>query len=176
VDPSLEASLYGDRWAARFGTAGCGLRLIVSDGSACWTGSSQMHAHLARLVSKQPHATLTLTLNLNLNLIVTPIPTQTLTLTPTPTHSNPESDTNSDLELTLPLTPAPSMPSPSPKWCHHVVGRARERNRIAQRRYRDRQKTKLQESEDKVAELTERLNKVAMEKARCAAEPRAFGP
>ena len=44
------------------------------------------------------------------------------------------------------------------------ANRARERNRIAQRRYRDRQKTKLQESEDRVAELTDRLAKLASEK------------
>ena len=45
---------------------------------------------------------------------------------------------------------------------------ARDRNRIAQRRYRDRQKTKLQESEGRVAELTESLRVLTSEKVgRC---------
>jgi len=42
--------------------------------------------------------------------------------------------------------------------------RPREANRIAQRRYRARQKSKLQESEERVAELTDKLNKLATEK------------
>ncbi len=43
-------------------------------------------------------------------------------------------------------------------------GRFKEKNRTAQKRYRERQKSKLQESEEKVAELTEQLNSLKVEK------------
>ena len=61
----------------------------------------------------------------------------------------------------------------SPRSAQHRLGfclrRAREKNRYAQRRYRERQRTKLQESEDKVAELTDQLTKLATEKVNCSA-------
>ena len=47
----------------------------------------------------------------------------------------------------------------------------RERNRIAQRRYRNRQRFRLQESEQKLVELTERVRVLTSEKVREAAAP-----
>ena len=44
--------------------------------------------------------------------------------------------------------------------------RFKEKNRTAQKRYRERQKSKLQDSEEKVAELTEQLNALKVEKVR----------
>ena len=45
-----------------------------------------------------------------------------------------------------------------------ICGRFKEKNRTAQKRYRERQKSKLQDSEEKVAELTEQLNALKVEK------------
>ena len=42
----------------------------------------------------------------------------------------------------------------------------RERNRIAQQRYRNRQRFRLQESEQRVAELTERVRALTSDKVR----------
>ncbi len=42
--------------------------------------------------------------------------------------------------------------------------RMRERNRIAQQRYRNRQRFRLQESEQRVAELTERVRVLTSDK------------
>ncbi len=44
--------------------------------------------------------------------------------------------------------------------------RMRERNRIAQQRYRNRQRFRLQESEQRVAELTERVRVLTSDKVR----------
>ena len=47
-------------------------------------------------------------------------------------------------------------------------GRLKEKNREAQKKYRERQKGKLQVSEDKVSELTEQINALKVEKvSRC---------
>ena len=43
--------------------------------------------------------------------------------------------------------------------------RMRERNRVAQRRYRNRQRFKLQESEQRVKDLTERVRELTTQKA-----------
>ena len=57
-------------------------------------------------------------------------------------------------------------------WQYQCVTRAvsarrmRERNRIAQQRYRNRQRFRLQESEQKVAELTERVRMLTSDKVR----------
>ena len=48
----------------------------------------------------------------------------------------------------------------------HPVRRCRERNRAAQKRYRDRQRSRLAEREEQLAELTEKLSLVINEKAR----------
>ena len=45
----------------------------------------------------------------------------------------------------------------------------RERNRIAQQRYRNRQRFRLQESEQRVLELTERVRVLTSEKVRLMA-------
>ena len=44
--------------------------------------------------------------------------------------------------------------------------RVRERNRVAQKRYRESQKRKMADTEDQVAELTAKLNALATEKVR----------
>ena len=52
----------------------------------------------------------------------------------------------------------------------------RERNRIAQRRYRNRQRFRLQELEQKVTELTERVRTLTSEKVRLDGGPRLWIP
>ena len=46
--------------------------------------------------------------------------------------------------------------------------RSKERNRAAQRRYRDRQRTRLAEREEQLAALTEKLSLVLSEKVRAS--------
>jgi hypothetical protein len=51
--------------------------------------------------------------------------------------------------------------------CSARARRSRERNRAAQKRYRDRQRSRLAEREEQLAALTEKLSLVLNEKVRC---------
>ena len=60
-----------------------------------------------------------------------------------------------------------------PPLCPRTLCRFRERNRVAQRRYRNRQREKLAEKEVKLAELNERLMVLTTEKVvDCCLSPR----
>ena len=50
----------------------------------------------------------------------------------------------------------------------HVTRRFRARNRVAQQKYRSRQRERLQEQEEKLAELSEQLAVLTTEKVRAS--------
>lgn len=51
-----------------------------------------------------------------------------------------------------------------PHLTHFSACSLKERNRVTQKRYRDRQKSKLADSEERVAELQEQLSRLRTEK------------
>ena len=66
--------------------------------------------------------------------------------------------------LKILLGPSRICVSPCASECMHFDDRLKEKNREAQKKYRERQKGKLQESECKVSELMEQINALRVEK------------
>ena len=92
---------------------------------------------------------------LDRRLQVAPSPPATSPVCHAPVHMTPETRVRDLLLLKCQSLLYDVMLSP---------GRFKEKNRTAQKRYRERQKSKLQDSEEKVAELTEQLNTLKVEK------------